>query len=158
MSDIFIGPNKVTGNESVSKLPTGETVFKLQYETGGEEFFTQRMFEALIKGSPTDLTTLRDDRVFAIIPRVLELFLNWGVKLSEVNYLIDRIVQSINQNQAAADNKVWGKNRLDVSFIDLDKVLRVPAEPPKSVEPPTNVTLNDILPQPPAQPENPPEG
>lgn len=125
-SEIYIGPNKVVSNESLdTKLPSGVDLFKLTYGNGTTEILTRLMFEALASDKPTDLTQLRDNRIYAITPKVLALFLDWGVNISEINYLLDTVTLSVNNAQSAADNKVWGKDRMKLSFLDLDQTLRV---------------------------------
>lgn len=136
MSELYVGPKKVVDNTSLDeKLVTGESLFEVKYEDGSKEILTDRMFVATAKDAPVDATTLRDNRVFPVVARVLELLLNWGLKVDEVDYLMAVLTRSVNSNLQAADAKVWGKQRGEITLMDLDKHLRE-----------ENVTLKDILP------------
>lgn len=144
--DLFIGLKKVVSNETLdAKLPTGDDVFEVKYDDGTVEHLTRKMFEATVRDLPTDLTTLRDNRTFPVVGAVLELLLTWGAKVSEVDYLFNSVVSSLNASVAAADKQIWGKDRQNVTFLDLDAVLRAPTPAP-SIDAPTGVTLKDVLP------------
>ncbi len=122
---MYIGPNKVKDNVVLDeKLPTGEDLIDITYESGKKELLTRRTFEAVVKNEPSDLTTLRGARIIPLVQEMLTSMLNWGVKVDEVEFAMSLLTNSINQNLKESDTRVWGKERSEITLIDMDKLLR----------------------------------
>jgi hypothetical protein len=104
---------------------------------------TKRLYDVSTTAAAADLTALRDQRIQPVVKSILELLLDWGVGLSDINFITNSIALSINSSMNAANMKLWGKPENTLSLIEVDKVLQ------------DKVTLKDIIPpadqQPPAQ-------
>lgn len=131
----FIGPKQILGIiKSERKLFNNDEIIEVKFSDGGNEVFTKRMFEAVVKDSETDLTALRNNRLYPVVKEVLEVLLKWGVKVNEVDFLFALTTQSLNESIKKADEKVWKKIRSEITMFDLDEILRENKQENKSGE------------------------
>lgn len=134
---MFIGPKEIKTIEAVPDKYNGTIdLVTVTYTDETTEVMTKRLADASTTEAATDLTTLRDTRIQPVVKSVLELLLDWGVGLADINFITNSIALSVNASMNAANEKLWGKPESTLSLIEVDKVLKT--------------TLKDILP--PAKP------
>lgn len=132
----YIGPKEVKSVDPITEQYNGTIeMVKVTYADGTQQDMPKKMVDSCTTAEATDLTSLRDKRVQPVVAGILELMLEWGVALSEVNFITNSIALSVNASMNAATQKFWGKAEQDLDLIEVDKVLK------------QNVTLKDILPQ-----------
>lgn len=130
---MFIGPKEVKVNiELIDKTPKGTNLLEVEYVDGTKEVISKSMYDLLISETSYDLTTLRERRVYPVAKEVLSVLLEYGIKISELQFFSAILSNSIDHNRKEAIAKLFGKPEDDVTTIDIDKLLR-------------KVTLNDVL-------------
>lgn len=130
----YIGPKEVKAVDLLPEKYNGTIeLVKVTYVDGSEQVMTKKMVDTCTTTESTDFTSLRDKRVQPVVAGILELMLEWGVALSDVNFITNSIAMSVNASMNAASKKFWGKEEADLDLIEVDKVLK------------QGVTLKDIL-------------
>jgi len=129
MKKQFIGPKEVLGvaktekKITVNEIELGDLI-EIQYVDGTKELMSQIMFDAVVKEEATDLTTLRQNRMFPVVNDLLTVMLKWNVKINELEFLFALTTASINDNLNKADKKLWNKTLSDRTMDDVDTVLK----------------------------------
>lgn len=132
MAKQYIGEKAVESVEDTDQTTIGGVAVKqVIYKDGSSERLSEKMLEVASTDKKVDLTELRELRLHPVVQETLSLWLDWGIRVDEVNYLCNLLGQSINENGNAAIVKLWGErgaNIAEPSAIDLitiDRVLRV---------------------------------
>lgn len=114
------------GNKEIEKIE-GSVVYYKQGEGVKPPFvetFSEDVLKDIITEEPLDATGLRDKKCFPIVGKILDLLLKENVYISEVEYILQRLKQSINVNMDAADEKNWGVPTHLVTMKQLDDLLK----------------------------------
>jgi len=136
MEKLFIGPKEI---KEVSPIYSEEynnaqiELVDVTYVDGTKEKMTKAMYDISTTDKVSDWTKLLQQRGLVIIKEILALLLRWGVKVEEVNFFTNSVIQSINQSIQTAESKLWTKDVHTINLMDVDKVLK------------TKVTLDDVL-------------
>lgn len=121
----YIGPKEVKSVDPIEEKYNGTIeLVNVTYADGTQQALTKKMVDSCTTDESTDLTSLRDKRVQPVVAGILELMLEWGVALSEVNFITNSIALSVNASMNAATQKFWGKAEQDLDLIEVDKVLK----------------------------------
>lgn len=90
---------------------------------------SNKIIAVAVTDTPTDATTLREKRCFPVVAEVLKVFLDWNVNISEVDFISQRVIMSINESIKKSSDILWGKPMQDQTMEDVHKVLlRKPEE------------------------------
>jgi hypothetical protein len=128
MSTKYYGPSEVEKTEPV--LPEG--LVRIWLKDEGDEkksiVISEKMVESVLTDEPTDLTALRDNRIKPVAKAIMQLMLDWNLRVDEIDYLFALVNASFNQNLMAANGMLWGKqadNSIDErTTSDVDQVLK----------------------------------
>ncbi len=121
----FIGPKEVLGASVLDeKLFDNSDIVEIAYKDGSKEVMTKKMFEVIQTDEATDLTNLRHNRAMFVSKDILQILLQWGVVLDEVNYIQTLVNTSLNENFKEAEARLWGKSGTQITLVDMDKILR----------------------------------
>lgn len=128
MSTKYYGPSEVETTEPV--LPQG--LVKITLKDEGDEkksvVVSEKMLETVLTDEATDLTTLRDNRIKPVAKAIMQLLLEWNLRVDEIDYTFALVNASFNQNLMAANGMLWGKqadNSIDErTTSDVDQVLK----------------------------------
>jgi len=71
-----------------------------------------------------DATALRNKRCFPVAKAVLELYLDWDIHISEIDFISQRVIMSINESLIRADEVLWKKKRQDQTMSDVNNVIQ----------------------------------
>lgn len=109
--------------EMESKTPAGNDMVEVCFEDNTKEIMPKMRFE-LIKSDkildPTDFSNIVKARVASIC---FGSFHEYGVKMGEVNGILDAVTSLVNEGFAKAQNIVWGVDYPGIKLIDINKVL-----------------------------------
>jgi len=123
----YIGQKEVVLSE-LSKFEgnNGESIetVKVTYADGSVELLTKKMFEAIAKTDPCDLTALRELRIYPITKDILRLFLEYGLKDDEVTYLFSVIEMSLNNTRKELMKAIFKKEPTENNFLDYEMKLK----------------------------------
>lgn len=138
----YIGEKQVKEiTDSGEKTASGISIISVEYVDGTKEQFSSLMLDKIISDEACDLSKLRDKRLYPIVEEVLKVLREWGIRISELQYMSVLLNQSIEYNQREAILELWSKwiekplSVDDVDMITIDKVL-------KSIK---GITMQDVL-------------
>lgn len=132
----YIGQKKIKEHKITEKTSSGIEVVEVQYEDETKERFSKLMFDAIVSETACDASQLRDKRIQPIVKELLGVLRNWGIKLSELQYMSVLLDTSIRENEKEAMRELWAErlpNLLDTEDVDLisiDLVLRQKKDKP----------------------------
>lgn len=114
----FIGDKRI-----VDELEDGDFVV-VTFKDGTSERMTKKMLELSRTRESTDLTTLWDRQLGAVTQDILQVMLDWNIKLGQLDYLFNLLKSSLEHNNEKAGNILWGKATAERSMVDVDEVLQ----------------------------------
>jgi len=121
----YLGPKEVLAVVKLdNKTPLGNELVEVCYKDGTKEILSKLILEASITNKPTDLTTLRNLRIFPVVKELLNVLLKWNVKINEVEFIVEIVKASINDNMDKASSILWKKNIYERTTLDVDTILR----------------------------------
>jgi len=120
----FIGSKRILGIIPSGKISVGGEIVEVKFLDGSSERMTKLMFDSIVSETETNLTLLRDKRLYPVVKEMLTLLLKWGVKIGETDYLFNITIESINRNIKKGEEKLWRKEKGDVTMFDLDDEIR----------------------------------
>ena len=113
----YYGPDEVkdsiVGSEGVTlTLAGGKTIF-----------ISKKMFDVVITDKPVDLTDLRTARLFPVVKEILQLMLDWDVKINEIEYVFTLVTTSFNVNFKQASDIAWGTAEDERTMRDVESMI-----------------------------------
>lgn len=133
---MYIGQKKIKETKVAEKTSNGIEVVEVQYEDETKERFSKLMFDTIASETSCDATQLRDKRIQPIVKAVLEILRDWGIKLSELQYMSLLLDTSIKENEKEAMRELWSErlpdllDTEDIDMITIDAVLKSKKEKP----------------------------
>ena len=73
---------------------------------------------------PKTPTEEREERTEPIIKEILESLLKYDAKLSEIDYILSRVIASVNVNQMKANRILYKVENRDVTMKIVDDILK----------------------------------
>jgi len=119
MSTKFYGEKKVSHVDD-----HGENHSDVVFSEGGFAKVSKKMLEVSLTKKPTDLTTLWDRQLSAVSVETLRLWLQWDVKMEQLDHLFNMLKTSIEYNNAKAADIVWGAKLKDRVLSNVDDILK----------------------------------
>lgn len=121
----YIAQKEVKTVEALPEKHNGTIdLVKVTYADDSTETLTKKCFDVSVTDAPLDSTSLRDKRIEPVIKAILELLLDWGINVEDVNFIVANIPLSVNAAMNAANAKLWGKPEHDLNLIEVDRVLK----------------------------------
>ena len=115
----YYGQNEVIGVSEV-----GKDKVKLTFAEESPIELPKKMFEVVQTNKPIEEGELRDQRLVPIAHQILLALLSWDIKIDEISPLMDRIVVSVNEFTAEAENIRMGNLRSERTMSQIDFILR----------------------------------
>jgi len=116
--------NKYYGQQKIKDFEiTGERVI-LDLDNDTQVELSGKMAEVAVTEKKLDLTELREARLNPVAKAILKLYLDWDIKISEIEYVSTLAATSLNENIKEATEKLWGVGIEDKTTQDVDKVLK----------------------------------
>ena len=123
---MFIGAKTIENSQENDSL--GTKIVEVTYTDGSKETFSKLMYDAIVSEESCDASTLREKRIYPVVANVLSILKEWGIKLSELQYLSTVLNTSLSENEKEAIKELWRPwipNIADVDDVDLVAVDRV---------------------------------
>ena len=128
----FLG-DKVVGNVIILgdvKTPSGLEMVKVVFEDGNFEIMPKKRFEMIVTDEVGDLTAIRNKIRTQIGSTMFSLLHEYGIKVGEVDSVLDEIAQLVNNGVTKALNQVLGvEDKLDITLININEILLKNAKP-----------------------------
>jgi len=119
MRNKYYGLKKIKGTKW-----TGDSVV-MEFTDHTFETISKKMFDVTVTDNASDATKMRELRVHPVAREVLQLLLDWDIKISEVEYLTTLVVESINKNIEEATKGLWDVTNVEERTMQqVDKVMK----------------------------------
>ena len=121
--------------EILEKEVDGEkNVAILNFTDGTKEVTTFKAMEACESETPSDATKMRELQCTPLAKAVLGLFLDYNIKLGDLDYVNALVVRSLEENIRLAMKKKWnGRHQDELTLGDVQAFLMA-EEPAKAHE------------------------
>lgn len=76
-----------------------------------------------VTDKPLDATSLREKRCFPVVAEILKVLLNANVHVAEVDFIMSRVIMSINESCKVGNEKLWGASQEEQTMVQIQRVL-----------------------------------
>lgn len=105
---IYVEDRKVKEiKELDKKTPLGQDILKVSFDTGEDLVLTRKKFDVIKTHKASDATTARDRLSENIAQQIYALFMEYGLRLSEIDPVWNAVINSINAAQGQANRILW---------------------------------------------------
>jgi hypothetical protein len=70
-----------------------------------------------------DLTELRNKRCFPVVAEILKVLRDANVRISEIDFITQRVIMSIDESREVGNTKLWGVKADQQTMMNLERVL-----------------------------------
>lgn len=123
--DVYVEEKKVKTVIPVEgeTTPLGEAIYKITFEDDSEVVMSSRKFQAVQSLEQSDATTARNELAKEIGKQIYGLMVEYGLKFSEIDPVLNETVRLANDGQNTANDILWGNEAYDRSLLDVNRVL-----------------------------------
>lgn len=82
------------------------------------------VYNACVTDEKSDLTSVRHKRISLVAADIMPILLKRNIYIADFEYLVAILTQTVNDSLQRAGNKLWGKEELDRTIGDVEKVLK----------------------------------
>jgi hypothetical protein len=115
----FYGPDEVVDIKEVDN-----SMHEITLSGGKKVVLSTKMLAEVVKEQPQDLTELRNARCFPVVSDILKVLLNWNIKLSEIDFVNQRVIMSLEETHKKANAAIWGKELDEQTLQDVQNILQ----------------------------------
>jgi hypothetical protein len=87
------------------------------------EELSKMMIAETITEKQIDLTELRNKRCFPVVAEILKVLRDANVRISEIDFITQRVIMSIDESREVGNNKLWGVKADQQTMMNLERVL-----------------------------------
>jgi len=117
---LYLGDKKVS-KAVVSGLSTPNGGIIIEVTTDKKYLIPEVMLSKIVTEKPLDATALRDARVKVVAGQVLDILTEYDIYLSEVEYLVSVLQNSLDISYLKAEEILWKTKHK--SLLDIHRVL-----------------------------------
>ena len=118
----FYGADEISSTKDFEYK--GNQFTEITFTNGNKLVVAKPTFDLLVTDKQNlDATGMRDKKGYSVVQELLSVFFKWGVKLSEVEYMIQMTIASLQENEKKAVNTLYGKDTREITMLDIDQVL-----------------------------------
>jgi len=115
---------KFFGNREVQNIEQAENGYqKVTFTNGTSEILSEQMIGAVITDGAIDATAQREREAQAVVGEILKLMHNWNVKISDIDYILKTVVNSVNDSLAKGNDILWGQGKYEMRMETVHNVL-----------------------------------
>ena len=124
-SKLYVAEKKVKSySVADGQTPAGGRLMHIRYEDDSEEVLTEANFDAVKSYQKGDATKRREKLYKNAGAKVYALLMEYGPKLSEVDYIFNEAVRLTNDASEEAINTLWGvKHTHERTILDVNRIL-----------------------------------
>lgn len=104
------------------------------FEDGSSQLVNKEYFDAVSSDKPLDMTGFVNEKMNFLVPKILKVLLDYNIELDDIQYMVNKMHNSINMSLENAEATLWGKPISRRTMRDVDEVLMS-----------KKVTLKDVL-------------
>lgn len=122
----FVGPYKIEEiSLSSEKTYLGKPKVVLTFENNKTQELPLEVLQSIVTKTKSDLTELREKKVKPVVEKILIILVESELGQTDLNYAIGpKLTESLNQSFRLANEALWGREKDDVTLMDVEKVLR----------------------------------
>lgn len=105
------------------KTPNELEMVEVHFEDGTKEKMPKMRFELIVTEQKSDATSVRKNLIARISALCFGSFHEYGVKMGEVNEIVDGITGLVNNGFTKAQDIMWGVDYLGIPLIEVNNVL-----------------------------------
>jgi len=121
----FYGLNKIKAIKSIDrKTARGNTIVELEYEDDKKEEVPESVLIHMVTPQPLEPNDFVGKMAEPIVLNILEELLENEVKLEHIKHIFSQVQMSIDISVESGANKLWKKDFTQLTFADVDKVLK----------------------------------
>jgi len=98
-------------------------LYEVRFTDGSSVELSKGTISECVTDKPLDATSLRDKRCFPVVAAILKLFLTENVHISEIDFITQRVIMSINESCKVGNEKLWGANEREQTMAHVQRVL-----------------------------------
>jgi hypothetical protein len=137
--DTFIGEKRIASAAVIEeKSPAGNEMVKVVYEDGAEEVMPKLRSELLISDKRSDASTVQSTLKVRVAAMMYSTLHEYGVKMGEVNSIIDAVTLLVNSGYDKARTLKFGFEFDQLPLIEINKILLNETTTTKSDNGPTS--------------------
>lgn len=108
-----------------TKTPLGDTIYLVTFGNGfGEPMeMTAKKYHAMRTMDKSDATSARERLVKKMGSEMYALMMEYGLKFSEIDPVLNETVRLVNEGQNTAIDYLWGNSAHNRSILDVNRVL-----------------------------------
>lgn len=111
----------IEGYTKISFKPIKKDGEKIEIEP---QVFSDAILDELKTKEPMDLNYIRKVRCTPAVKEILVVLLKYNVQLKdEIEFILQKIASSLDNNYKHADEKVWGTSEFDRTMLDIHKII-----------------------------------
>lgn len=113
------------GNKEVTNISDANSdgLFIVTFSDGSTEELSKLIISEAITDKPCDLTELRNKRCFPVVAKVLEVLRDANVRISEIDFITQRVIMSIDESREVGNTKLWGVKADEQTMFNLERIL-----------------------------------
>lgn len=121
---------KYYGNLEVKSQAEKDNQVVLELSDGTTETLSKKMSAVVLTDEPLKgaLTELREIRLKPVVEEILKVLLEWDIKpfdpMNELEYAMQLVKMSFVHSLDKANDKLWKKEKGNISFSDVNNVLK----------------------------------
>lgn len=124
---MFIGQNEIE-EIFTKKYADGREYVEVSFKpeegkTIKNQLYSQKVLDAIKTEEPIDLTTIRNNRCFPVIEEMLQVLLNNAVRFNDIDFILNRTIDSLKINQNKAIDKAWGNTMEEQTMVEAQDIL-----------------------------------
>jgi len=120
----YIGNEKIfTVHEVEEKTPSGESMVKVSFENGKSEIMPKKRLELINSLEVSDATKVQETINKTVSSMLFAVLHEYGIKMGEVNGVIDSTVKLVNSGLSKASDILWGFEYPDLPLNKVNEIL-----------------------------------
>jgi len=116
---------KFYGEKEIKEIKdtTNEKLQQIIFTDDTSKIMPKIMIAAAVSDTALNPTELRNKRCFPVTKALLELYLEWDIHISEIDFISQRVIMSVNESLKKADEVLWKKSREEQTMSDVNNVI-----------------------------------
>jgi hypothetical protein len=107
----YIGENQIRGIGTGSKESIlGHKIVEVVFDTAEVVEYLEDILPTIITEEKSNASDLQNNFNNYLVKKILEILVDAGIKITDVNPLLDKISNSVSMNISSVNDILWGKD------------------------------------------------
>ena len=124
ISDFFIEEKRIKEIRVADiQTPLKDVIYDVEFEDAPPMQLSRMKFEAIRTTEKSDASSARERLVKEIGIKLYGILVEYGIKMSEIDPVLNEAARLVNDAQSHALDILWGKDMYTRSLLDVNRVL-----------------------------------